>query len=125
EGGVGARAGHQLGALLLDEGLDRVLDDLAVADLVLGDLAQCHDPDLVVAADQRGALALAQGPRSSGGQHREGEAVGDLLEAVFDGDACHGEAGVWGSILEMSTTRARSAGPAPSQAESNRTEPNQ
>src|SRR5438094_7046173 len=59
------------------------------ADLAFGDLAQRGDAGLVLALDL-GSMALAQHAGAVGrGQHQL-EAVGDLLETVFDGDACHG-----------------------------------
>ena len=58
-------------------------------DRLLGDLAQRHDRVLVVVAIDGQFLAAAEVAGALGGQQDQLEAVGDLLDAIFDGDARH------------------------------------
>ncbi len=59
------------------------------ADLAFGDFAQGGHARLVLALDL-GGMALAEHARTVGRGQHELKTVGDLLQAVFDGDACHG-----------------------------------
>ena len=58
-------------------------------DRLLRDLAQRDDRVLVVVAIDRQLLAAADVAGALRGQQDELEAVGDLLDAIFDGDARH------------------------------------
>ena len=58
--------------------------------VVVGDLAQRHDRVLVVVAVDRDLGAGRDHPRAVARQQHEIEAVFDLVDAVFDGDAGHG-----------------------------------
>src|SRR4029453_12428602 len=69
--------------------LDRHLFQHVDADLAGGDLAQRGDAGLVLGLDL-GRVALAQHARAIGRGEHELEAVRDLDEAVFAGDAGHG-----------------------------------
>ena len=69
--------------------LDQVLLDPAELDRLVGDLAQRDDGVLVVVAVDGQFLAAAQVARTLGGEQNELEAVRDLLDAIFDGDARH------------------------------------
>ena len=71
------------------EGLDEVLLELRQLDGLLGDLTQRDDGVLVVVAIERKFFAAAQVARALGGEQDELEAVGDALNAVFDGNARH------------------------------------
>ncbi|HAJ12323.1 MAG TPA: hypothetical protein DCM06_07145 [Comamonadaceae bacterium] len=62
------------------------------ADLAGSDFAQRRDGGLVLAFDLRG-MALAEHAGTVGGGQHQLEAVGDLLQAIFDGDACHRDLG--------------------------------
>ncbi len=62
---------------------------MSSGDGLLGDLAQRDDRVLVVVAVERQFLAAAEVARALGGQQHQLEAVRDLLDAVFDGDARH------------------------------------
>jgi len=53
------------------------------------DLAQCDDRILVVVAVDGKFLAAAQVARALRGEQNQLEAVGNLLDAVFDSDARH------------------------------------
>src|SRR5664279_632777 len=59
-----------------------------LADFAGGDLAQGGHAVLVLRFDL-GRVALAQHARAVGGGEHELEAVGDLFQAVFNGDAGH------------------------------------
>src|SRR5205814_8140001 len=61
------------------------------ADLAGGDFAQRGDTGLVLALDL-GRVALAQHARAVGRGQHELKTVGDLVQAVFDGDAGHDDA---------------------------------
>src|SRR5690606_40131995 len=54
----------------------------------LGNFPQCGDGRLV-AAFEAGFMALSEFARAVGGCQRQGEAVGDFIQAVFDGDTSH------------------------------------
>ena len=58
-------------------------------DLAGGDFAQSRDGGLVSGLDLR-CVALSEHPRTIGGDEREFEAVRDMLQAIFDGNAGHG-----------------------------------
>ena len=83
--------------LLLDAAIARLfevvphagVDVLVELDLGVGDLTQRGDRGLVVAPDQR-TPTLGELASPLGGENRESEAVADLLEAVFNGDARQG-----------------------------------
>jgi len=55
------------------------------ADFARGDLAQGGNAGLVLALNL-GRVALAEHARTVGGSQHQLETVGDLLQAVFDGD---------------------------------------
>ena len=69
---------------------DRNLLQHLDANRTLGDLAQRGDAGLVLGLDARG-MALAEHAGTVGGSQNQLEAVRDLLQAVFDGDAGHVE----------------------------------
>jgi hypothetical protein len=56
----------------------------------LGDLAQGHDRVLVVVAVDHQRTARGDQARAVRGQQHQREAVRDLFDAIFDGDAGHG-----------------------------------
>ena len=72
-----------------DRRLDQVLLDAAEVDRLVGDLAQRDHRVLVVVAVDGQFLAAAQVARALGGEQNQLEAVGNLLDAIFDGDARH------------------------------------
>ena len=72
-----------------DSDLIEVLLDAAEVDGFVGDLAQRDHRVLVVVAVDGQLLAAAQVARALGGEQNQLEAVGNLLDAVFDGDARH------------------------------------
>ena len=74
--------------MLLD-GVDQPLAQVGRRDGLLGDLAQGDDRVLVVVALDRQRGAGRDRARAMGGKENELEAIGDLVDAVFDGDACH------------------------------------
>src|SRR5690606_8801790 len=87
---AGGRArSHEAGLAPLDDELDDgVADVLAERDQPGGDLAERGHGRLVVAIDP-GRRSPGELPRTLGGEHDQREAIGDLVEAVFDGDAGH------------------------------------
>src|SRR5205814_1165055 len=69
--------------------IDDLGDVLGEAHLAVGNFAQRGDGRLVVAADQR-AAAFGELSRALGGEDHQCEAVANLLETIFNGDASHG-----------------------------------
>src|SRR5262249_59119387 len=63
------------------------------------DLTERGDDLLVVRTDQ-GSRAFEQLLRAPGGEQHELEAIGDVLEAVFHGNACH-----FGNFYRKSRTK--------------------
>jgi len=59
------------------------------ADLALGDLPQGDDGGFVVLPGHQGLAALLQLVGALGGQQHELKTIGDLLQAVLDGDTGH------------------------------------
>ncbi len=72
-----------------DSDLIRSCSSLRQLDRLLGDFAQRDDRVLVVVAVERQFLAAAEVARALGGEQHQLEAVGNLLDAIFDGDARH------------------------------------
>ncbi len=72
-----------------DSDLHQVLLEPVELDRLLGDFAQGDDGVLVVVAIDRQLLAAADVAGALGGQQNQLEAVGDLFDAIFDGDARH------------------------------------
>src|ERR1700690_2626790 len=80
---------HEAGFAPLDDELDdHVANVLAELHEAGCDFAQRRDRGLVVAIDA-GSRSAGQLSRALGGQHHQREAIRDLIQAIFDGDASH------------------------------------
>lgn len=97
---VEARAAHFDLAQVLPDG---AFDGLVETNLAFGDLAQGGYARFVIASDQAPG-AVGNLTRPLGGEDHQGESIGDLVQAVFNCNACHGAslidgfAGVKGGI---------------------------
>ena len=80
-------AGHGIRGLF-----DRLVDHIQNVrpDQAVGDLAQGQHGGFVVLPAQGGRGAVGQLPGALGGHQHQLETVGDVVQTVFYGDACHG-----------------------------------
>src|SRR5689334_6202639 len=98
---------HEAGFAALDDELgDRVANVFAERNEARRDLAQRGDRRLVVAIDAR------RGPSRQltctlRGKHDQREAIGDFVEAVFDGNSRHGPRNLLGYLRLSSPALAR------------------